>query len=142
MGADASIVPRCESTTPPTSAPQPSARGPGDPRRVALRQLEPPPGRHNASRRGPHVASELTLYGLLRTDGQLKSHGRKRPACPRPEPWEANCPSRVWSWHIPYLTTSVRGAFFNLILDIDSRRIVGWEVYAQESADHAARVFE
>lgn len=37
----------------------------------------------------------------------------------------------MWSWDIPYLTTAGRGAFFYLflILDIDSRKIVGWEVF-------------
>ncbi len=50
----------------------------------------------------------------------------------------------MWSWDITSLATTVRGAFFYLylILDIYRRKIVGWEVYAQESAEHAARVFE
>ena len=42
-------------------------------------------------------------------------------------------------WDITYLATSVRGAFvyLYLIMDICSRKIVGWEVYAEESAWHA-----
>ena len=37
----------------------------------------------------------------------------------------------------------MRGAFFYLylIMDVYSRKIVGWEVYAEESAAHAATVF-
>jgi putative transposase len=48
----------------------------------------------------------------------------------------------VWSWDITYLATTVRGVFFYLylILDIDSRKIVGGEVYPEASAEHAAEV--
>ena len=37
----------------------------------------------------------------------------------------------------------MRGLFFYLylIMDVYSRKIVGWEVYAEESAEHAASVF-
>lgn len=39
--------------------------------------------------------------------------------------------------------TTVKGLFFYLylIMDVFSRKIVGWEVYAEESADHAAKTF-
>lgn len=39
--------------------------------------------------------------------------------------------------------TTVKGLFFYLylIMDIFSRKIVGWEVYAEESAEHAAKTF-
>ncbi len=38
---------------------------------------------------------------------------------------------------------TVKGLFFSLylIMDVFSRKIVGWEVYAEESADHAAKTF-
>ncbi len=93
---------------------------------------------------GRYIASESTRYRLLRTEDQLKPRGRKHPPRPRPEPWEATAANQVWSWDITSLATTVRGAFFYLylILDIYRRKIVGWEVYAQESAEHAARVFE
>jgi transposase InsO family protein len=49
----------------------------------------------------------------------------------------------VWSWDITYLATTIKGQFFYLYLFIDiySRKIVGWEVFASESAEHAATVF-
>ncbi len=55
----------------------------------------------------------------------------------------ATGPNQVWSWDITYLATTVRGVFFYLylILDLYSRKIVGWEVYATESAEQAASVF-
>jgi transposase InsO family protein len=48
----------------------------------------------------------------------------------------------VWSWDITCLATTVRGTFFYLylIMDLYSRKIVGWEVYSEESAAHAASV--
>jgi putative transposase len=48
----------------------------------------------------------------------------------------------VWTWDISWLPGPVKGLFFYLylILDLYSRKIVGWEVYAGESATHAAAV--
>jgi transposase InsO family protein len=93
---------------------------------------------------GRYLASESTLYRLLRAADQLTPRGRKAPPRPRPQPWEATGPNQVWSWDITYLATTVRGAFFYLylILDIYSRKIVGWEVYPEESAEHAAEIFK
>ena len=61
----------------------------------------------------------------------------------RPQPLEATGPNQVWSWDITYLAGTVRGMFFYLylIMDVYSRKIVGWEVYPEESAAHAASVF-
>jgi transposase InsO family protein len=46
----------------------------------------------------------------------------------------------VWSWDITWLPTTVRGkyVFLYLIMDVWSRRIVGWEVHDRESEDLAA----
>jgi putative transposase len=93
---------------------------------------------------GRYLASESTFYRLLRDADQLARRGRpKAPARVRPQPFEATGPNQVWSWDITYLASTVRGAFFYLylIMDVYSRKIVGWEVYPQESAAHAASVF-
>jgi transposase InsO family protein len=52
----------------------------------------------------------------------------------------AGSPAQVWSWDITYLLTPVRGLFFTLylILDVWSRKIVGWAVYDVASAALAA----
>ena len=49
----------------------------------------------------------------------------------------------MWSWDITYLMTPVRGVFFYLylIMDIWSRKIVGFEVYDVEAAELSASVF-
>ena len=50
----------------------------------------------------------------------------------------ATGPNQVWSWDITYLPTSIRGRFLYLylVMDVWSRRIVGWEVHERETADH------
>lgn len=90
---------------------------------------------------GEYVASESTMYRVLREERQLKHRGRARPRTSRrPEPHVATGPSEVWSWDITYLKSPVRGMFFYLylILDVWSRKIVGFEVYDRESPDLAA----
>lgn len=93
---------------------------------------------------GRYLASEATFYRVLRDTEQLARRGRpKAPARQRPMPLVASGPNQVWSWDITYLRTTVRGTFFYLylIMDVYSRKIVGWEVYPEESAEHAATLF-
>lgn len=94
--------------------------------------------------RGEYLASESTFYRILRAADQLARRGRaKPPTRQRPAPLVATAPHQVWTWDITYLATTVRGSFFYLylILDLFSRKIVGWEVHAHQSADHAAALF-
>jgi transposase InsO family protein len=53
---------------------------------------------------------------------------------------EAVAPNQVWSWDITWLPTTLRGRYLYLylVLDIWSRRIVGWDVHEREGADEAA----
>ena len=67
------------------------------------------------------------------------------PSQPRrsPAPPASHCasgPCQVWSWDITWLKSPVRGLFYYLylIIDLYSRKIVGWEVHENETADHAA----
>ena len=52
----------------------------------------------------------------------------------------ATGPNQVWSWDITWLPTTVRGSYLYLylIMDVWSRRIVGWRIAERESADVAA----
>ena len=54
----------------------------------------------------------------------------------------AHGPNEVWTWDISWLPGPAKGLFFYLylILDLYSRKIVGWEIYESESADYAAEV--
>ena len=93
---------------------------------------------------GRYIASESTFYRVLREAEQLAPRGKSRaPTHQRPEPFQATAPNQLWSWDITYLATTLKGKFFYLylIMDVFSRKIVGWEVYECESADYAASVF-
>lgn len=91
--------------------------------------------------RGQYLASESTVYRILRAEGQLQHREAWRPPSPQP-PRErvASGPNQVWSWDITYLKAPVRGTFFYLYLveDIWSRKIVGWAVHDRESHELAA----
>ena len=94
--------------------------------------------------RGVFLASESSFYRILRHAKQL--HHRGRSAHPstkeRPKPYVAKSANQVWSWDITYLASNIRGQFYYLYLfmDIYSSKIVGWEVYVNESAEQAADV--
>jgi len=93
---------------------------------------------------GRYIASESTFYRVLREAEQLAPRGKSRaPTHRRPEPFQATAPNQLWSWDITYLATTIKGTFyyFYLIMDVFSRKIVGWEVYECESAEYAASVF-
>mgnify|MGYP001142331293 CR=1 FL=1 len=93
---------------------------------------------------GCYLASESTFYRILRAAKQLAHRGRTKAAThKRPEAFLATAPNQLWSWDITYMGTTIKGLYFYLylIMDVFSRKIVGWEVYAEESADHAAKTF-
>jgi transposase InsO family protein len=56
----------------------------------------------------------------------------------------ATGPNQVWSWDITYLPTTVRGCYLYLylVMDVWSRRIVGWTVAEKESAHLAAELVQ
>lgn len=92
---------------------------------------------------GEYIASESSFYRILRQADQLAHRGRAKPRTHQaPKAYAARAPNQVWSWDITYLPTTVRGLFFYLylILDIYSRKIVGWEIFETESSDYAATV--
>lgn len=92
--------------------------------------------------RGKYMASESSFYRVLRDADQ--GHRRSTARAPRtgskPKGFKATGPNQVWSWDISFLATSLRGAFYRLylVLDIFSRKIVGWEVHEYESAEQAS----
>ena len=84
---------------------------------------------------GHYVASESTIYRILRAENQLAHRGRAKPRTVRSvDAHVATAANQVWSWDITYLLSSLRGRFFYLYLveDVWSRRIVGFEVHAEE----------
>jgi putative transposase len=93
---------------------------------------------------GIYLASESTMYRLqhrfgLRNQARTttRSHVTRATTVHR-----ATAPNQVWSWDITYLPTPVRGRFLRLylVLDVWSRRIVGWRVHERESEELAAEM--
>jgi putative transposase len=87
-----------------------------------------------------YLASESTLYRLLRADGGSPSlRGGAPPSRPMHEQ-SALAPNQIWSWDITYLRGPERGSFLYLylVMDVFSRRIMGWRIHPEESARRAA----
>jgi transposase InsO family protein len=93
---------------------------------------------------GVYLASESSFHRVLRAAGQSSHRGRaKAPRATRPPTTHvATAPNQVWCWDMTFLPTQVIGQWFYLylILDLYSRKIVGWEVHETDSADHAAHL--
>jgi putative transposase len=91
---------------------------------------------------GQYLASESSFYRILRAQGQQHHRGRARPGVRRKPPtsYKASGPCQVWTWDITWMPGPVAGTFFYLylIVDIFSRKIVGWEVHDREAAELAA----
>ncbi len=94
--------------------------------------------------RGEYIASESTIYRILKERGLLKHRSdSKPPQRHKPEELVADGPNQVWSWDITYLRSSVKGMFFYLylILDVWDRSVVGWAVHEIQSGHLAAELF-
>jgi len=93
---------------------------------------------------GVYVASESTFARVLRAHGQAAHRGRaKAPKATRPPTTHiATAPRQVWCWDMTYLPATVVGRWFHLylILDLYSRKIVGWEVHDSDESAHAAHL--
>jgi putative transposase len=89
-----------------------------------------------------YIASESTFYRILKSKNQLAHRRSERPVTQRNKPRAlcANAPNQVYSWDITYLPTRVRGQYFYLYLHLDvfSRKIVGFQVYENESGEYAS----
>lgn len=61
-----------------------------------------------------------------------------------PTTFIADGPNQVWTWDITWLNTYTRGIYYKLytIIDIFSRKIVGWEVWAEENGELASELVE
>lgn len=94
---------------------------------------------------GTYLASVSTFYRILRGEGKLHHRGESRPAQRRSAPPElvASGPNQVYSWDITYLKTGVAGIFLYayLVIDVWSRKIVGWSVESEESEQLAVELF-
>jgi len=94
--------------------------------------------------RGIYLGSESTFERILREEDLLTHRGRaKAPAKGhRPPEKVATGPCQIWSWDITYLRSPVLGTFFYLylIMDVWSRKVVGWRIHTTESAEQSAEL--
>jgi len=92
--------------------------------------------------KGQYIASEATFYRILNEENQLKHRSKNKPArvVKKPKALSATTPNQVYTWDITYLPSQVKGLFFYLylVLDIYSRKIVGWQIHPTESSAQAA----
>ena len=86
---------------------------------------------------GVYHCSIRTMYRLLGANGEVCERRRqlRHPVYQKPE-LLAERPNQVWSWDITKLRGPVKWRYFYLyvILDIFSRRVVGWCIADAESA--------
>lgn len=92
---------------------------------------------------GTHLASESSFYRVLRAHNL--QHHRGRAAARRTSSPPRHCArgaNEIWIWDITWMPGPIAGLFFYLylVLDLYSRKVVGWEVFAEENAEHASQV--
>ena len=93
---------------------------------------------------GTYLGSQSTFYRLLHTvHGDVKERRSQatHPAKVKPE-LVAHGPNQVWSWDITKLHGPAKWSYFYLyvILDVYSRKTVGWMIAARESATLAEQL--
>lgn len=92
--------------------------------------------------KGIYIASEISFYRVLKAKKQLSHRQKSKPTrqVKKPKSLVATTANQLYSWDITYLPTQVKGLFFYLylVMDIYSRKIVGWQVYQEESSALAA----
>ena len=92
---------------------------------------------------GTYLASVSSMYRLLRGAGQTRERRRQatHPAHVKPE-LLASAANQVWSWDITKLHGPAKWTYYYLyvVLDVFSRKTVGWLLADRESAELAERL--
>ena len=94
---------------------------------------------------GTYIASESTFYRVLHKYNEQHHRGRSQSPATRPiTTHTATAPNQVYVWDITYLNGPIKGTHYYLymISDIFSRKIVAWEVWQEESAEHASELIK
>jgi len=89
---------------------------------------------------GVYLASESSLYRILRAHDSTRERRRQATHPPRSRPeLVAHGPLAVWSWDITKLRGPQRGLYYDLyvVIDIFSRYVVAWCVAASEDGELA-----
>ena len=108
-----------------------------------LRDLPPAQVVVRLADEGRYLASESTMYRLLRQENEAQRRDSARPHVARsPRRHIATGPNQVWCWDITLVPRTIKGSFFYVyvVVDLFSRRIMGIEVRENESAEAAAEL--
>lgn len=109
-----------------------------------LCNLPPKQAFHRLMDRGVYLCSYTTFLRVLK-ERKLVQSKRKQTRTGRGKRPElvATAPNQVWCWDISWLESPVIGKYFFLymIIDMYSRKVVGWGVAAQESGALARKIF-
>ncbi len=87
---------------------------------------------------GRYIASERTFYRVLADNNLNKRRSRTKPPKKRARPVHiARKPGDIWTLDITWLNGPARGIYYYayVIIDLYSRKIVGWEIYESESSE-------
>lgn len=95
--------------------------------------------------KGIYIGSESSIHRILKAEG-LNAHRRRSKPPMRRKPMElvATGPNQVYSWDITFLKSTVAGTFFYLyfVMDIYSRKIVGFAVHDEQCSDLASQLID
>jgi putative transposase len=94
---------------------------------------------------GVYLCSERTMYRLLAKNAQVRERRNqlRHPKYPVPE-LLATKPNELWTWDITKLLGPAKWTYFYLyvVMDVYSRKVVGWMVAHRESATLAQKLIE
>jgi transposase InsO family protein len=93
---------------------------------------------------GEYLASESTVYRILRKRGANKRRDGVRASSNRHRPtsYEATGPNQVWTWDITYMRDaehSTRFYYVFAVIDVYSRYLVHCDVFGAETAENAVQ---
>jgi len=94
---------------------------------------------------GIFIASESSIYRILKAEDMSSHRSDTKPHSQhKPNEYIVTGPNQVWTWDVTYLKTDVKGLFFYLymIMDVYSRKIVGWDIHYEDNAEYAATLAE
>jgi transposase InsO family protein len=138
--------------SPPPRRPPPRALGPDERSRVldvlrTPRFVDQAPAEIYATLldEGVYLCSIRTMYRILVENGEVRERRDqlRHPVYQKPE-LLAEAPNQVWSWDITKLMGPAKWSYFYLyvILDIFSRRVVGWCVADAENTTLFKALFD
>ena len=92
---------------------------------------------------GNYHASVSAMYRVLRKNKAVCERRRQRRHAKRAKPsLKATGPNQAWTWDITKIPGPARGRWFCLyvVIDLFSRRVVGWSIHREENAAHAKKL--